>query len=1132
MTSASDFQDYLQSLCIAYKQWWEENAFIDEIKDAWFEFVLDGKTKSNKSVDEQRTPDEQRQEITKPVLRLIEDYRHQKILIVGVPGAGKSTLLKRLLRDAAEKAQKDEQAPIPVFVELKDYKTTGDRAGIRGLILESLESHDPVLDEEALKQLLAKKRLLLLADGFNELSYEPAKAEIKKLCLHQAIVATSRFANSWWDIDRKLEIQPLTPQQVKRFLEERLPNRDRAEIEKLGERVRDFGQTPLMAWMLYSIFQANKETPTTRGEAYRIFTALYVERAKTGLDLAESRFLLSKLAFEMMQSQKSDDPTHFSLDMTEVDAQNRLGTAKTLNQLLNLHLLQASGQPGNRKIRFCHQTLQEYYAAEALLEQLQKHPEWLEKTPKQQWTRFQHDYLNYVKWTEAIALMLGFPEIEKAEQLINSALDVDLYLTARLVGEFNLKAQEKTLNLLISECDRRGLSLLFKVTCLNKSRSKHGTQILSKALYEPDAEIQEKALEGLKEVADTAVIQDLLSVLENPDGRKYPLILDVIELLVVLDPNKSIFPKLQELLRSQYPGIREIAVLALGRLSTETGVSDLVFVLRDQAIRVRKAAISALGEIGYREIIPDLLKILDGHEEEYDERIYSTAAFALAKLDFEKAFSHPNAEVRRAAVTLLDEQNIEIAFPKLRVALHDENFVVRGQAVGIVGRLMINELTEEVFLALEDPDSTVQMQAAYALGQLYSVEAIPKLIEKLKSKDVRTRKAAIDTMRNFDSEEAVPGLFTALVDPDESVRRSALYTLGQLGRRDAIPHFIEILLNFNDEYHNILLRNYLKKLEPQRKSELVEQINSQDSYIRWDAVKTLAKIASRAAIPELIKDFSEEKRVGQRLRLIESLRYTYSEEVLPTLLNALNDEEVAIRRHAAFAIRQLGKHSHLSQLWQQQRRRPLEAIDSAIAAIQSRCGFYNYKIYEQARQIRILEHKDEQAQQSEYERILSVLHQMALVMERDPDTFSTIGEEALRSHFLVQLNGIYEGQATGETFNCKGKTDIIIRLRGDNIFIGECKFWSGENKLIETLDQLLGYATLRDRQLGMLIFNRNKNFSAVLEQIPAIIKSHPSFLKESNHSETEFRFILKHPNDSTCELNLAILAFDIPSISK
>jgi hypothetical protein len=39
-------------------------------------------------------------------------------------------------------------------------------------------------------------------------------------------------------------------------------------------------------------------------------------------------------------------------------------------------------------------------------------------------------------------------------------------------------------------------------------------------------------------------------------------------------------------------------------------------------------------------------------------------------------------------------------------------------------------------------------------------------------------------------------------------------------------------------------------------------------------------------------------------------------------------------------------------------------------------------------------------------------------------------EEDLRQHFLAQLNGHFEGSATGETFNYEGKTDILIRERG------------------------------------------------------------------------------------------------------
>jgi len=95
----------------------------------------------------------------------------------------------------------------------------------------------------------------------------------------------------------------------------------------------------------------------------------------------------------------------------------------------------------------------------------------------------------------------------------------------------------------------------------------------------------------------------------------------------------------------------------------------------------------------------------------------------------------------------------------------------------------------------------------------------------------------------------------------------------------------------------------------------------------------------------------------------------------------------------------------------------------------------------------------------DYEHILSVMSNMALVMERSPSAFATIDEEALRSHFLVQLNGHYEGQATGETFNYEGKTDILIRVKGKNIFIAECKYWGGPKRLTETVDQLLGYAS-------------------------------------------------------------------------
>jgi len=44
----------------------------------------------------------------------------------------------------------------------------------------------------------------------------------------------------------------------------------------------------------------------------------------------------------------------------------------------------------------------------------------------------------------------------------------------------------------------------------------------------------------------------------------------------------------------------------------------------------------------------------------------------------------------------------------------------------------------------------------------------------------------------------------------------------------------------------------------------------------------------------------------------------------------------------------------------------------------------------------------------EYENILNIMRSMVHVMERSANAFEHIGEEDLRSHFVVQLNGQYE----------------------------------------------------------------------------------------------------------------------------
>jgi len=171
----------------------------------------------------------------------------------------------------------------------------------------------------------------------------------------------------------------------------------------------------------------------------------------------------------------------------------------------------------------------------------------------------------------------------------------------------------------------------------------------------------------------------------------------------------------------------------------------------------------------------------------------------------------------------------------------------------------------------------------------------------------------------------------------------------------------------------------------------------------------------------------------------------------------------------------------------------------------------------------------------EYENILTIVQNMVLVIERSPKAFSDMSEENLRQHFLVQLNGQYEGQAIGETFNFGGKTDILIRYEGKNVFIAECKFWKGEKDLLKTVDQLLSYTSWRDTKTAILLFNKNKDFSSVLDKITPTISSHVCYiggntLKERKLKEgTIFSFVFHQPNDNNKKLLLTVMAFNIPN---
>jgi hypothetical protein len=154
----------------------------------------------------------------------------------------------------------------------------------------------------------------------------------------------------------------------------------------------------------------------------------------------------------------------------------------------------------------------------------------------------------------------------------------------------------------------------------------------------------------------------------------------------------------------------------------------------------------------------------------------------------------------------------------------------------------------------------------------------------------------------------------------------------------------------------------------------------------------------------------------------------------------------------------------------------------------------------------------EEDYQLDHDKVVDIIRLMdnqSLQFEKTPKTYDNLGEENLRDLLLANLNSVFEGKATGETFNNKGKSDIYLNIDKGNILVSECKFYGGEKLYQDTIDQLLGYLTWRQNYGIMITFSKNKDFTKVIEDADSIITSHSTY--QSGFKKLgDSHFISKH----------------------
>ncbi len=418
------------------------------------------------------------------LLKAIQEYR--RVALIGDPGSGKTTTLERLTYELANEAAKSESAPLPLYARLGAY-TGNDLTSFFASFFDGLE----------LRSYLPG-RVILLLDGLNEMPLH-LLAQVDEWLKYNPDVSVIVSCRKLDYLDRKLPLQridisPLDVTRIYNFIGNYFEDEDRELLfwSLCGHETRDawlwlkhtnpdvtfadfwFGKTehvhsyenekshmkavqdmlreegklpgvlglvsnPFLLIAVIQIFDAHGQPPPNRGALFDQFVTLLLEnRGKIAIkpdrpwiDERIQRQAMAKLAYSMQAVGTG----------TSVDEEWALNI---LNATLPGHnaslLLYFSASAGilekGKKMRFVHQLLQEYFAADEMAEDIRRGVPATKYWPSKRWWE-------QTGWEETALLLAGIRG--NSTDIVRWLMPVQPTLAYRCATESGAACDEKVL---------------------------------------------------------------------------------------------------------------------------------------------------------------------------------------------------------------------------------------------------------------------------------------------------------------------------------------------------------------------------------------------------------------------------------------------------------------------------------------------------------------------------------------------------------------------------------------------------------------------------------------------------------------------------------------------------------------
>lgn len=352
--------------------------------------------------------------------------KHKRLMVVGAPGAGKTMLLRYVALAYAEARLSGlPKQPVPILLELNRLNESDEP--IEQKLVEILRLNDFPNAQNFVEIGLRQGTLMLLFDGLDEVNTKERQRVVKQIndfldaykqCRAIMTCRTAVYRNEFAErTEQTLEIVELNDQQIQQFLvpwqKDMPPDKS---IEQLlfalhdKPRIMALARNPLLLTIIAYLYSDTEFIlPHSRTEFYSTITNVLLNQWKIERNrykAAQKRLVLQHLALFNQDSSAKRKQDRRSIDLKTVLAQVKtvlpdLNLAEENVQALLDEIVERSGLllsiDGGERYQFAHLTLQEFFAAaalrdnvEELLRRFQDDPDTWRETVKL-WCGFDHD---------------------------------------------------------------------------------------------------------------------------------------------------------------------------------------------------------------------------------------------------------------------------------------------------------------------------------------------------------------------------------------------------------------------------------------------------------------------------------------------------------------------------------------------------------------------------------------------------------------------------------------------------------------------------------------------------------------------------------------------------------------------